>query len=157
MTLLSSPQMLGRPSSPLNPHTLSSSSPLTSPSPIYITPKSHTLHPFSVASSSSSKQRSTRYTRPVEAKRTSSYPTGPLDLFSEGTTPMEGTMWRERFTRRIEERERRKRVREIDLARRRSLPESTHRIDGMNEEEADRRAQADDEEVGSPSIRTGLS
>ena len=55
---------------------------------------------------------------------------------------MEGAMWRERFTRRIEERDRRKKARESDLARRRSLPEQME-----EEEEADQRSQKDDEEV----------
>jgi hypothetical protein len=61
---------------------------------------------------------------------------------------MEGAMWRERLSRRMEERERRRRAREEDLVRRRR---SAGRSEGeeatMDEEEADRRAQEDDEEV----------
>jgi hypothetical protein len=53
-------------------------------------------------------------------------------------------MWRERFSRRMEEMEKRKRIREADLARRRSVGRSEAEMD---EEEADRRAQEDDEEV----------
>jgi hypothetical protein len=61
---------------------------------------------------------------------------------------MEGAMWRERLSRRMEERERRRRAREEDLVRRRRSAGSSEGDEAsMDEEEADRRAQEDDEEV----------
>lgn len=142
--VFSSSSMIGRPSSPLNPHQPSSSSPLTSPTTTYTPLRTPLLQPYTLSTPSSSKTHRTRYARPVEAKRAATCRTGPNDLFSEGTTPMEGAMWRGRFTRRMEEREQGKRVREIDLARRRSGSGAREEV---NEEEADRRARADDEEV----------
>jgi len=81
-------------------------------------------------------------------------------FFAEGTTPTEGAMWRERFHKRMEERERRKKAREAEINRRRSTGDvnagtvkgrngggGAGVIDNEDEEEADRRAQADDEEV----------
>jgi len=67
-------------------------------------------------------------------------------LFGEGkgTTPVESAMWKERFARRVQDRERRMRVRAQDLDRRRSIDTSD---DMDDEDEAERAAQADDEEV----------
>ena len=144
MLAFASPQIYGRPLSPLNPHHTSSSSPLSSPTPqSYASrPHLHALDPFIFSAPSAIKRHQTRYVRPpTESRRGVKYLRGPIDLFAEGTTPMEGAMWRERFTRRMEERDRRKKAREGDLARRRSLPEQ------LDEEEADRRSQHDDEEV----------
>jgi hypothetical protein len=53
-------------------------------------------------------------------------------------------MWKERFARRVKDRERRRKARDDDLDRRRSIERSDEIVD---EEEADRQAQADDEEV----------
>ncbi|ORY30388.1 hypothetical protein BCR39DRAFT_529618 [Naematelia encephala] len=157
--LWSSPIMLGRSSSPLNPNARSdrSSSPLTSPTPFASSSRgrafpaltqglhdgSPTLkHRHSQPYEYRHRPIPTRYTRPTAAKR-HSLPAG--DLFTEGTTPTEGAMWREKFSRRIEERERRKRAREDDLERRRSSGGRDDEL--MSEEEADRRAQEDDEEI----------
>lgn len=63
---------------------------------------------------------------------------------SRGVTPVENAMWKKKFARRVQDRERRKRAREDDLTRRRSLVVGD---EAMDEEEADRQAQADDEEV----------
>lgn len=67
-------------------------------------------------------------------------------MFGEGkgTTPVESAMWKERFARRVQDRERRMRVRAQDLDRRRSIDTSDNMDD---EDEAERAAQADDEEV----------
>lgn len=135
--------------------------------------------------------RPTRYQRPhSQTKRAISAGSGPgpgpgsgsgsgssvgpmisdtADLFAEGTTPTEGAMWRERFHKRMEERERRKRAREEAVDQRRrdasaSAPaggatdkglvlgqgrglKGANEDEVVDDEEADRRAQADDEEV----------
>lgn len=62
---------------------------------------------------------------------------------------MEGAMWRERFGRRLVEREKRKVVRKAELDKRRSVDRSD---EVMDDDEADRRAQADDEEVSYPRV-----
>lgn len=190
----SSPQMLGRPSSPLNPYAERSSSPVTSPTPPYFQAKrsfSFSLYDTSGPSSggttsslrgsnmarhsnqefhrtsgsgagpssSPTSNLTTRYQRPSTRRPGS---TGHVnltarevsspDLFAEGTTPTEGAMWRERFSRRMEERERRRKARQVDLDRRRSSDASPAMDDlagSEAEEEAERRAQADDEEVSS--------
>ncbi|WWC59494.1 uncharacterized protein I303_102050 [Kwoniella dejecticola CBS 10117] len=74
---------------------------------------------------------------------------GASDLFSEGTTPTEGLMWREKFSRRVEERERRKSQREGNIDKRRGIDASANRreMSVEEEEEADRKAQEDDEEI----------
>lgn len=69
---------------------------------------------------------------------------GPLDLFTEGTSPVQGQMWRDRLGRRMEERERRKRTREDDMGRRRDTLGS---LSAEDQEAADKRAAEDDEEV----------
>ncbi|RSH92188.1 hypothetical protein EHS25_008603 [Saitozyma podzolica] len=147
--------MLRRGSSPLNPYSDRSSSPLTSPTPHHghAGPSTLSLHQLAAPvgrptfhhASSSTSLTPTRYRRPQSAKR-HSLPGG--DLFAEGTTPMEGAMWRERLSRRMEERERRRRAREEDLGRRRRSAGSSEGDEAsMDEEEADRRAQEDDEEI----------
>jgi hypothetical protein len=147
----SSPSMMGRPSSPLNPHSSpqpGSSSPLTSPTPLFhqrpsvipYLPLAFSITPNAHASTS---QHRTRYTRrQSDPKRT---PPPNADLFAEGTTPVEGAMWKEKFARRITDRERRKRAREQDLVKRRSGSAPVE--EEMNEDEAERRAEEDDEEV----------
>ncbi|WVQ98080.1 hypothetical protein IAU59_005202 [Kwoniella sp. CBS 9459] len=112
-----------------------------------------------------SAQRSKRYSVPAASSSSpsSSSRTHPEDLFSEASTPTESLLWRERFSRRAEERERRRQARDADLDRRRGVVNSgpeKGRGDGFGqargngpnltpeeEEEADRRAQADDEEI----------
>lgn len=59
-------------------------------------------------------------------------------------SPVEGAMWKERFDRRIKDRERRQRAREMDIGRRRGFDPTR---DGISEEELDQQAQADDEEA----------
>jgi len=152
----SSPSALGRPSSPLNPHTNyagPSSSPVTSPTP----PQHHQFPSQFTLGAPPMRHRpasnlQTRYNRP-SSRRASSFPlqTPPHapsggDPFGEGkgATPVESAMWKERFTRRVKDRERRKRARDEDINRRRSMERSDEILD---EEEADRRAQEDDEEV----------
>jgi hypothetical protein len=166
------PQNFGRPSSPLNPHA-SSSSPITSPTPQHQSHPhtlQHHLYPISPnqaiagpsrprqrragslpSPASSSSSTSTRYARRPTAptiNRTVSSNSGlglggPLDLFTEGTSPVQGQLWRDRLGRRMEERERRKRVRENDMHRRRDI----QGVDDEDQEAADKRAAEDDEEV----------
>ncbi|WVF69778.1 hypothetical protein IAT40_004557 [Kwoniella sp. CBS 6097] len=217
--ILSSPShayMMSTPrsSSPLNPnnyghqpqHHPSSSSPMTSPTPMYSQTSTHlqsfpfpslasastlTSHVSAGPSSSSSSrytfntstngnsngfkvkpknsspgqftsqprysaQRSKRYSLPAASSSpSSSSHTHPADLFSEASTPTESLLWRERFSRRAEERERRKKARDADLDRRRGVTPSYHghgvqivaALTPEEEEEADRRAQQDDEEI----------
>jgi hypothetical protein len=164
------PQTLGRPSSPLNPHA-GSSSPLTSPTPLQQSQlgghfaMQQVLYPDSSASAGPSRpfrgrnlslpsvsgsgnaRFARRPTAPAHSR--SSLPSGttaglayPLDLFTEGTSPVQGQLWRDRLGRRMEERERRKRSREEEMGRRRGLP-----AEEIDQEAADRRAQEDDEEV----------
>lgn len=80
----------------------------------------------------------------------------PQDPFAEskGVTPVESAMWKEKFARRVKDRERRRKAREVDLDRRRSIGQSD---EVMDEEEADRQAQADDEEVSRDQARNLLS
>ncbi|WWD00616.1 hypothetical protein V866_007551 [Kwoniella sp. B9012] len=145
-----------RSSSPLNPNpNVRSSSPLSSPTP---GSSSSRYQSFSLPSPSSYKTspngaaqlRSTRYVRPSKRPSlpsSSLTPTGS-DLFSEGTTPMEGLMWREKFSRRVEAREKRKADRNNELNKRRGLSESAWReMSVEEEEEQDRIAQEDDEEI----------
>jgi hypothetical protein len=114
-----------RASSPLNPHTSSS-------------PPS-TMSYFSTGQSSptppSQHSHKTRYKRPEVKKYTNS---APAELFAEGTTPTEAQMWRERFSRRVIDRERRKKGREAEVDRRRGP---------IHIEEDEAKAQEDDEEV----------
>jgi len=63
-------------------------------------------------------------------------------------------MWKERFARRVQDRERRKRARAQDLDRRRSIDTSD---DVSDEDEAERVAQADDEEVRTCALVVKLS
>ena len=160
----SSPSAHGRPSSPLNPHSHSgpSSSPMTSPTPHHISPSPFTLGTPATRHRSSSSSTPTRYTRP-NAKRSPATPfpaaspySGGGDLFGEGkgTTPVESAMWKERFARRVQDRERRKRARAQDLDRRRSIDTSD---DVSDEDEAERVAQADDEEVHTCALVVKLS
>ena len=153
LVMCSSPAMLGRPSSPLNPsHASSSSSPLSSPTPL---PSYNITRTVRLPLTSTSSRHATRYKRPGEAQRGLSNTSSQNDLFGGGgSTPLEGAMWRERFTRRAEERERRKQLRDDEIARRRSLtdphptPVRNQPLgDFMNQEESDQKAQADDEEV----------
>ncbi|OCF76964.1 hypothetical protein I204_02673 [Kwoniella mangroviensis CBS 8886] len=145
-----------RSSSPLNPNpNVRSSSPLSSPTP---GSSSSRYQSFSLPSPSSYKSysngtaqlRSTRYMRPskrASLPSSSTTPTGS-DLFSEGTTPMEGLMWREKFSRRVEAREKRKADRNNELDKRRGLSGSIQReMSVEEEEEQDRKAQEDDEEI----------
>lgn len=82
-----------------------------------------------------SSQHKTRYKRPEAKKYTNS---APAELFAEGTTPTEAQMWRERFSRRMIDRERRKKGREAEVDKRRGT---------IHIEEDDAKAQEDDEEV----------
>ncbi|EIW71262.1 hypothetical protein TREMEDRAFT_60193 [Tremella mesenterica DSM 1558] len=138
------------PSSPLNPYP-SSSSPLTSPTPppgpsVY-RPFSTLAQPFSpslqLQRRSPTSQTPTRFARPSQAGKQRSSP--GITFTAEGTTPTESAMWRQAFTRRMEERVRRKKAREEDLARRRNmkLPQEEDVFD----EEAERQAQNDEEEI----------
>lgn len=115
-----------RPSSPLNPHTSSS-------------PPS-TMSYFSTGQSSPTppSQHKTRYKRPELKNYTNS---APAELFAEGTTPTEAQMWRERFSRRMIDRERRRKGREEEVDKRRGP---------IHVEEDEAKALEDDEEV-SPS------
>ncbi|KAK8847428.1 hypothetical protein IAR55_005286 [Kwoniella newhampshirensis] len=162
----SSPQMMGRPSSPLNPNAPpppSSSPPMTSPTPSYSYPyispmTQRTANRSGVGGPSNERTpiRQTRYSRPSSASSSSKRPSHrqllsdhPQDLFTTGgTTPMEGLLWKERFSRRMKERERRKERRQADLDRRRGVGSgSSDPIEAEDEEEADRKAQEDDEEI----------
>ncbi|TYJ56895.1 hypothetical protein B9479_002340 [Cryptococcus floricola] len=97
---------------------------------------------------------STRYTRPARKSLPSALPSyspaGPSngDLFSEGTTPLEGAMWRERFTRRMDERENRKKAKERNLEMRRGIgrPLFTDDIE-EDEDELERKEKEDDDEI----------
>ena len=80
-------------------------------------------------------QHKTRYKRPEAKKYTNS---APAELFAEGTTPTEAQMWRERFSRRMIDRERRKKGREAEVDKRRGP---------IHIEEDEAKAQEDDEEV----------
>lgn len=75
---------------------------------------------------------------------------GAAGAIGDQVSPVEGAMWKERFDRRIKDRERRQRAREMDIGRRRGFDPTR---DGISEEELDQQAQADDEEV-SPLLRT---
>nr|XP_019047140.1 hypothetical protein I302_03747 [Kwoniella bestiolae CBS 10118]OCF26070.1 hypothetical protein I302_03747 [Kwoniella bestiolae CBS 10118] len=137
-------------SSPLNPNSHArSSSPLSSPTP-GPSSSSRPFQSFSLPSPSlkspSTPLKSTRYIRP--SKR-SSLPSSSstTDLFSEGTTPMEGQMWREKFTRRVEAREKRKADRTRELDKRRGTGVGGREMSVEEEEAEDRRAQEDDEEI----------
>lgn len=79
----------------------------------------------------------TRYSRPSQTKYLAS---APSELFTEGTTPTEALMWREKFSKRVEDRERRRQSRDVAVDRRRG---------GLDvfEEEDEEQARADDEEV----------
>lgn len=77
----------------------------------------------------------TRYKRPETKKYLHS---APAELFAEGTTPTEGQMWRERFTRRMVDRERRKKIREVEVDKRRGV---------IHEEQDEAKILEDDEEV----------
>ena len=171
----SSPSSSGRPSSPLNPHAhavhpssshASSSSP-TPPSGYASqtslgSPLKHRSHP---CSQSQSRAHTLRYPRPARRHSDQSSQAGPItprsnhtthnhshhhDIFAEGATPVGSAMWKERLARRVQDRERRRRARELDLERRRG---SGYGDPVMDEEEADRQAQADDEEVSRSSAR----
>ncbi|WVQ69287.1 uncharacterized protein L199_007504 [Kwoniella botswanensis] len=145
-----------RSSSPLNPNpNVRSSSPLSSPTP---GSSSSRYQSFSLPSPSSYRSapsgaaqlRSPRYVRPSKRPSlpSSSTTTTGSDLFSEGTTPMEGLMWREKFSRRVEAREKRKADRNNELDKRRGLSGSVKReMSVEEEEEQDRKAQEDDEEI----------
>ncbi|WRT64748.1 uncharacterized protein IL334_001682 [Kwoniella shivajii] len=168
MILALSPYTMTTPrsSSPLNPNShVSSSSPLSSPTPSSSASfsSSHTItrgyQAFQLPSyrsstsspnSSSPSSRQTRYTRPSKRSSTSLPPSSSStgnDLFSEGTTPMEGLMWREKFTRRVEEREKRKINRNKELDKRRGMEKRLNFDQQQEEEEFDRKAQEDDEEI----------
>jgi hypothetical protein len=77
----------------------------------------------------------TRYKRPETKKYMNS---APAELFAEGTTPTEAQMWRERFSRRMIDRERRKKGREAEVDKRRGP---------IHIEEDEAKAQEDDEEA----------
>ncbi|OCF45867.1 hypothetical protein I317_00355 [Kwoniella heveanensis CBS 569] len=123
------------------------------------TPASMSKSPPAMTQPRYSAQRSKRYSLPAASSSSSSSAhTHPADLFSEASTPTESLLWRERFSRRAEERERRKKARDADLDRRRGIASSSgNHGEGRTgngtsstpeeEEEADRRAQADDEEI----------
>ncbi|WVR04651.1 hypothetical protein IAU60_001662 [Kwoniella sp. DSM 27419] len=142
-----------RSSSPLNPHA-SSSSPITSPT-LRLTARSS----FYSSSSSMNKPGSSSNLFPTRASTVStpryglqrskrySSPSSPSskDLFSEATTPTETMLWRERFTRRAEERDRRQQARNSQLDSKRGI--QSQRMTPEEEEEADRIAQHDDEEI----------
>ncbi|KAK4687784.1 hypothetical protein P7C73_g2338, partial [Tremellales sp. Uapishka_1] len=126
-------------SSPLNPNRGErSSSPLSSPTPSFTHPI-----PFACSSTHHLKRVTmpTRYRRPEQAKRLS-FGQKEADLFSEGATPTQSAMWRDKLSRRMEESERRKRAKRQDLEERRSIVYS----DTAETEEEVRQAQADDEE-----------
>ncbi|WWC67973.1 uncharacterized protein I206_101892 [Kwoniella pini CBS 10737] len=158
MILALSPYMMNIPrsSSPLNPNLNTSSDPLSSPTPS----SSRNYQSFSLHSNKNSSPSvpllSTRYIRPSSSSKKSSSSSSSRrasssnetnsDLFSEGTTPTEGLMWREKFTRRLEERERRKKSRELNLDKKRGLQQKRE-FNLEEEEEADRKAQQDDEEI----------
>jgi hypothetical protein len=67
------------------------------------------------------------------------------DFFAEGASPVTGAMWNERFARRISDRDRRTKAREESIQKRRSG--SMAEDENMSEEETERRAREDDEEV----------
>ncbi|WVO16549.1 hypothetical protein L204_104228 [Cryptococcus depauperatus] len=159
MFSLSSPPLsahLPLSSSPLNPFTqpvknhldtchASSSSPQTSPTPFFRSIPGGAPPPLT-KSQGRKQSLSTRYERP--ARRISASASSPIagtstDLFSEGTTPLEGAMWRERFTRRMQERKRRREAKDRDLNKRRGISKQS----SLDEEEAERKAQEDDEEI----------
>lgn len=154
-------------SSPLNPYThphsitsaypsmpsSSSSPPQSSPTPC-LRQLPHPTPLFRSSPVSGKGKLSTRYQRPARKSLSSSVTTGPsnlgtrdTDLFSEGTTSLEGAMWRERFTRRMEERERRRKARNANLNRRRGIDGLGLSGVSLDEDEAERKAQEDDEEV----------
>ncbi|OWZ76119.1 hypothetical protein C366_05594 [Cryptococcus neoformans Tu401-1] len=168
-SLTSSPPVTNYPfsSSPLNPYThphsitsvcpsmpaSSSSPPRSSPTPC-LRQLPHPAPLFRSSPVSGKGKLSTRYQRPARKSLPSSLTAGPsdlgtrdTDLFSEGTTPLEGAMWRERFSRRIEERERRRNARDANLNRRRGIDGFGLRGVTLDEDEAERKAQEDDEEI----------
>lgn len=108
---------------------------------------------FSSPGSGSSSRFGRRPTAPAHTRSAGSSAVvgglgGPLDLFTEGTSPVQGQLWRDRLGRRMEERERRKRARENEMGRRRDI-EGDDADQNQDQEAADRRAQEDDEEVSS--------
>lgn len=108
---------------------------------------------FSSPGSGSSSRFGRRPTAPAHTRSAGSSAVvgglgGPLDLFTEGTSPVQGQLWRDRLGRRMEERERRKRARENEMGRRRDV-EGDDADQDQDQEAADRRAQEDDEEVSS--------
>ncbi|WVQ76001.1 hypothetical protein IAR50_005637 [Cryptococcus sp. DSM 104548] len=95
---------------------------------------------------------STRYTRPARNSLPSALPSynsaGNGDLFSEGTTPLQGAMWRERFTRRMDERTRRKDAKEKNLERRRGIGRPLFEDElEEDEDELERKAKEADDEI----------
>ena len=139
-SMSSSPYSFGRPSSPLNPHSdRSSSPPSSSSSSSTASFRQRTVH--NPSSPSPTMGHKTRYQRPNQKKYLAS---APSELFAEGTTPTEGLMWREKFSKRVEDRERRRQNREGAIDRRRG---------GLDvfEEEDEEKARADDEEVSAVS------
>ena len=149
----SSPAMLGRPSSPLNPlaHPPSSSSPLSSPTPPSSNVASTSATLLRPGSSSqmyvangrrpSQPVFHTRYQRPT-GRRSQSASVSPQSPFGDGTSPIESSMWKERLERRVAERAKRKEARDQLFDRRRGTGQEL-----ADEEEFDRQAEADDEEV----------
>ncbi|WVQ83258.1 hypothetical protein IAT38_005397 [Cryptococcus sp. DSM 104549] len=154
-------------SSPLNPnHPPSSSPPLSSPTP-YTHPlpftafaagpsPNHTQSPNSPTFPPSfashnpphghlpRQKISTRYQRPAKASAPS-HAGATRDLFTDGTTPVTGALWRENLSRRFEERERRqKQRREKDLMQRRGLGDEVESVDDV---EAERKELEEDEEI----------
>jgi hypothetical protein len=128
----SAPFTLGRPSSPLNPNPTTSSSPPPASSSTRFSSGSGGLS----SPTPMSHKAKTRYKRPdVQSKRY--LQSAPAELFAEGTTPTEGLMWRERFSRRMEDREKRRKSREAGIDKRRVVVE----------EEDEAKAREDDEEV----------
>lgn len=113
-----------------------------------ISSSASTSTPRSASASTTPRPLSARYVRGQSTRR-SPRPTAPpalisADLFSEGTTPTEGAMWRERLARRMADRQRKKQRRDDALTRRRGMDDFDEPED---EDERERQAQADDEEV----------
>lgn len=129
-------------SSPLNPHRSSnrSSSPMSSPTPMpspLPSRRNHTRHA----------QPQFPRSRSAIGSTSSSAATLFPEAATEGATPVESAMWRDRFRRRCAEKQRRDTERKDEVAKRRGM--LGYGQDLMeDEEEAMKRAELEDEEVG---------
>ena len=109
----------------------------------------HSPLPFTRRDHTHTRHAQPQFPRSRSQNGSTSSLTSAADGTMEGATPVESAMWRDRFRRRCAEKQRRDTERKDQMARRRGIHvRGQDEMQDEDEEEATKRAELEDEEVG---------